>query len=85
NFGLAHTAEDDAEGALPWLIRAVLLVPHHAPAWNNLGLAFNALHRPDAAVGAYRVALELQALPEARVGLAEALTAAGQFGEAAEI
>lgn len=85
NFGLAHTAEDDAEGALPWLIRAVLLAPHHAPAWNNLGLAFNALHRPEAAVGAYRMALELQALPEARVGLAEALTAAGQFDEAAEL
>ncbi len=85
NFGLAHTAQDDAEGALPWLIRAALLAPHHAPAWNNLGLAFNALHRPEAAVGTYRMALSLSPLPEARIGLAEALTAAGQFGEAAEM
>jgi Flp pilus assembly protein TadD len=85
NFGLAHTAEDDALGALPWLTRAVLLAPAHAPAWNNLGLALNAAHRPAAAVGVYRMALELQALPEARIGLAEALTSAGQFGEAAEM
>lgn len=85
NFGLAHAAEDDAEGALPWLTRAVLLAPAHAPAWNNLGLALNAAHRPEAAVGVYRVALELAPLPEARIGLAEALTASGRFGEAATI
>lgn len=85
NFGLAHTAEDDPERALPWLTRAVLLAPGHAPAWNNLGLALNAAHRPETAVTVYRMALELSPLPEAQVGLAEALTAAGQFDEATGI
>lgn len=85
NFGLLFTASDDAEGALPWLQRAAVMAPAHAPAWSNLGLALHALHRPEAAIASYRLALEITDLPEARIGLAEALTAAGQFAEAAQV
>ncbi len=58
--GLARVAEKegDFEKSLEWALHAVSLAPDSPVHYENLGIVYEKLNRPDKAVGAYRTYLE---------------------------
>lgn len=83
-LGLFHASGKDYPAAETALRKAIELNPKNLAARNALGgLYANAMQRPSDAVAAYRAALEVDPTQiEARIGLAQALAATGQFSAA---
>lgn len=83
-FGLFATSGKDYPAAEAALKKAVEINPNNLAARNALGgLYAGAMQRPADAVPVYRAAIEADPRQlEARLGLAQALTATGQFSAA---
>lgn len=83
-LGLFHASGKDYPAAETALKKAIELNPKNLAARNALGgLYANAMQRPSDAAAAYRAALEVDPTQiEARIGLAQALAATGQFSAA---
>ena len=78
NMGLACSQQGQFELAVAQFRRA-LTYRSLPEAYHNLGLAYNRMERPDAAIQAFREAVRLR---PAYAGLGDALLAAGQVDEA---
>jgi tetratricopeptide (TPR) repeat protein len=83
-LGLFHASGRDYPAAETALKKAIELNPENLAARNALGSLYaNAMKRPSDAVAAYRAAVEIDPRQiEARIGLAQALAATGQFSAA---
>jgi len=59
-LGYIAWSEQDYDGAVAWVQRALAIDPRHAPAHVHLGVSYAAQQRFDASVAAYREAARLQ-------------------------
>jgi tetratricopeptide (TPR) repeat protein len=82
NRGTMLTAADDLPGAQSSLLTSLALAPYTAMTWLNLGNAMMQEGDPDAALGCYRRAMNLEpGHPRGAVNAAIALLTLGQWDE----
>ena len=84
-LGVVAARQGDLVAGATWLERAVAANPGAAQAWHNLGLTREKAGLGDAAIAAYRSAVEAdRTFAPAHIGLANQLIARRRFPEAAE-